>query len=94
MSENLINIEIAYAEPQQQWLLNLQVLANTTVTDAIKQANLLGLLPQTDFDLHNVGIFGRSCSLDTILKHNDRIEIYRALICDPKQARRNRAAKI
>lgn len=94
MPEKLINIEIAYAQPQQQWLLKLQVLANTTIANAIKQANLVDIFPQVALELDNVGIFGRSCSLDTILKHNDRVEIYRALICDPKQARRNRAAKI
>ncbi|MBD1389251.1 RnfH family protein [Neiella sp. HB171785] len=89
-----INIEIAYALPQKQTLLSLAVAVETTVEEAIRQSGVLDMHPEIDFDkVNKVGIWSRACKLSSPLKEGDRIEIYRALIADPKEVRKRRAAK-
>lgn len=93
MVSTLINVEVAYALPAAQQLITLNVLTGTSVQQAI---SLSGLLAQnTDIDLtrNKVGIFSLPCHLEQIVQAGDRIEIYRALQQDPKEARRNRASK-
>lgn len=94
MEETLLNIEVAYAQPASQQIVALNVPTGTSVQQAI---TLSGLLTQyLDIDLarnNKVGIFSLPCSLDQILQAGDRVEIYRALQQDPKEARRNRASK-
>ena len=87
MSASVIAVEVAYASPVRQWLVALTLPANATVGDAIAAANLANL-PTLE---GNVGIFARSCQLGDVLKHGDRVEIYRPLIADPMAQRRTRA---
>ena len=87
MSASVIAVEVAYASPVRQWLVALALPVNATVSDAIAAANLANL-PALE---GNVGIFARSCQLTDILKHGDRVEIYRPLIADPMAQRRTRA---
>ena len=89
----VINIEVAYAKPDEQVILALQVAQGTTVGEAISLSNILLRFPEIDLSKTKVGIFSQICKLDEILKQNDRVEIYRPLLCDPMQARRQRAAK-
>jgi putative ubiquitin-RnfH superfamily antitoxin RatB of RatAB toxin-antitoxin module len=87
----LIEIEVVYALPQEQTLFSFQVPAGTTVEEALAQC---GVLERYQLGKETpVGIFGKRVSPDTVLSSRDRIEIYRPLIADPKQARRRRAAK-
>jgi putative ubiquitin-RnfH superfamily antitoxin RatB of RatAB toxin-antitoxin module len=86
-------IEIAYAKPQQQCLLSLEVPAEATAQQAIEQSGILEQFPEIDLNINRVGIFSKPCKLDQILQAGDRIEIYRPLIADPKEARKSRAAK-
>ena len=86
-------IEIAYAKPQQQCLLSLEVPAKATAQQAIEQSGILEQFPEIDLNINRVGIFSKPCKLDQLLQAGDRIEIYRPLIADPKEARKNRAAK-
>ena len=91
MSDAMLEIEVAYATPKQQKIIILEVDNKTTVEQAIDASKIADLFPQQDFKTAQVGLFGKNCSRDTVLQQGDRIEIYRPLLCDPKQARRNRA---
>lgn len=92
MSANTLQVEVAYANPDQQWLVTVVVPENATVSDAIAAAHLQGLPAQKWSELNgNVGIFARPCQLSDGLKQGDRVEIYRPLVADPMAQRRNRA---
>lgn len=86
-------VEVAYATSDVQALVTLKMPQGATVEDAIKASGLLTHFPNIDLSVNPVGIFGKVCSLDQTLKTNDRIEIYRPLLHDPKEARRQRAGK-
>ncbi len=93
-SSTLMSIEIAYATPQQSWLIALEVEAGTSIKQAITSSGILTQCPTIDLQKNKVGIFSKIVDLDTVLESGDRIEIYRPLILDPKQARRLRAEKV
>lgn len=87
-----LHIEVAYALPKQQVLLQLDVPPGTTVEAAIQQSGVLEKFPEIDLAQNKVGIFSKVVALDTPLRDRDRIEIYRPLIADPKEIRRQRAS--
>jgi putative ubiquitin-RnfH superfamily antitoxin RatB of RatAB toxin-antitoxin module len=87
----LITVEVAYALPDEQVIMSLEVADNTSVEQAIKRSGILERYPQINMDTDKVGIFGKICKLDATLSHKDRIEIYRPLIADPKESRRQKA---
>ncbi len=89
----IINVEVAYAKPDEQVIIPLQVSEGTTVNEAIELSQVLLRFPEIDLVKTKVGIFSQVCKLDAVLKQNDRVEIYRPLLLDPMQARRQRAAK-
>ena len=94
MSANpTINIEVAYALPEKQVIIPVNVDVGTTVGEAIAQSGIMQEFPQIDVDNSTVGIFGKATKMTTVLKAGDRVEIYRALIADPKEVRRKRAAE-
>jgi putative ubiquitin-RnfH superfamily antitoxin RatB of RatAB toxin-antitoxin module len=86
-------VEVVYATSGVQALVTLKMPAGATVQDAIQASGFLMHFPDIDLTVNPVGIFGRVCSLDQKLKANDRVEIYRPLLHDPKEARRQRAVK-
>ena len=86
-----ITIEVAYAAARGQTVLQLEVKSGTTIGEAIKQSGILQQFPEIDLALNKVGVFGKLARTDTLLRDRDRVEIYRALIADPKEARRRRA---
>ena len=89
-----IPVELAYALPDQQILLSLDVEPGTTVGELIEQSGILEQFPDIDVGKTNkVGIFGKLTKLNTVLREKDRVEIYRPLIADPKEVRRRRAAE-
>jgi len=90
----LMNIEVSYANPTKQALLTCELSKNVTVKDAIEKSGILMQFPEIDLGVNSVGIFGKKVSLETTLSEGDRVEIYRPLIIDPKEARRLRANKI
>jgi putative ubiquitin-RnfH superfamily antitoxin RatB of RatAB toxin-antitoxin module len=92
-AEPLLGVEVAYALPHRQWLWTLRVRRGSTVADAIAQSGCRIWLPDVSIDDHNVGIFSRPVTLATPLREGDRVEIYRPLQIDPKDARRKRAAE-
>ncbi len=86
-----INIEVAYALPDEQVILTLEVPDDCLVEDAIKRSGILEKYPQINLANDKVGIFGKICKLGASLRNKDRIEIYRKLIADPKESRRQKA---
>lgn len=88
---DLIPIEVAYALPDEQLLLSLNVPEGTTVESAIEQSGILARFPEVDLNQNAVGIFGKVAKKSRVLESGDRVEIYRPLIADPKQMRRERA---
>lgn len=88
---NSIRVEVAYALADRQWLLTLALPAGSTVRQALQRPELSEALPGLDPTAMPVGIFSRRCDPDTVLQDGDRIELYRPLRIDPKEARRHRA---
>lgn len=86
-------IEVVYALEKKQTLLSLEVQQGTTLKQAIELSGILDTYPQIDLLKDKTGIFGKIAKLDDILREKDRVEIYRPLIADPKQVRKDRAAK-
>jgi len=93
MANENINIEVAYALPEEQDLLTIGVSEGASVKDVILQSEILTLHPELDIDVMKVGIFGKMAKMDQIVRDRDRIEIYRPLIADPKEVRRRKAAE-
>ncbi len=89
----MFTIEVAYATATKQRILALQVPEGTTAGQAIVLSNIAAHFPEEDFSKPAVGIFSQVCALEKPLTAGDRVEIYRPLLCDPKQARRERAAR-
>lgn len=89
----LMNIEVAYATPEQQVIVALDLPENSTLETAINASGLLARFPEIDLSAAAVGIFGKLCELNQPLKAGDRVEMYRPLHNDPKEARRQRARK-
>jgi putative ubiquitin-RnfH superfamily antitoxin RatB of RatAB toxin-antitoxin module len=93
MSDALIEVEVAYATSGEQIIVALKLPEGATVEEAIKASGLRACFPEIDQAQLQAGIFGRVCTLDQRLKQADRVEIYRPLKHDPKEARRQRAGK-
>ena len=91
VSAGLLEVEVVYARPEQQVLIQLSVPGGSTVRDAIIRSNILSDVPGLDLETLAVGIFARRVTLDYILKTGDRVEIYRPLTMSPVEARRWRA---
>ena len=89
---NNITVEVAYALPLEQIIIPVSVAPNTTAEAAIEASRITNKYPQIDLSVNKVGLFGKLIKLDTPLRHLDRVEIYRPLIADPKEVRRQRAA--
>lgn len=86
-----ISVEVAYALPSRQTLVQLSLPAGSTVEQAIRASGLLERHPEIDVATNKVGIFGKQCQPDTVLRDHDRVEVYRPLRADPKEVRRRRA---
>jgi putative ubiquitin-RnfH superfamily antitoxin RatB of RatAB toxin-antitoxin module len=92
-----IPIELAFGLPDEQLLLAFEVPEGCTVAGAVQLAlaehGLGARFPQVDFSACRTGIWSRQVSGEQPLQAGDRIELYRPLQADPKDARRARAAK-
>mgnify|MGYP003390998890 FL=1 len=86
-----LSIEIAYALSQKQELVHLKLPAGSTVQQAIDASGLRQRHPEIDLAKNKVGVFGKLTRLDAPLRDRDRVEIYRPLIADPKEVRKQRA---
>ena len=86
-------IEVAYATPQKQIIIECEIDPDTPVREAVRLSGIDREFPQIDPDNCDLGIFGKAVADDYNLVDGDRIEIYRPLIADPKEIRRQRAAQ-
>ena len=89
----LLGIEVAYATPQRQALVGIEVAPGCTLRQAIERSGILAQFPEISLERCKVGVFGRLRQLDDAVEAGDRVEIYRPLTADPKQARRLRAKR-
>ena len=88
-----IMVEIAYAMPEQQVIIPVKMNEGATAEAAIMASGIVDKFPEIDLSTSKVGIFGKLSKLDAVLRNLDRVEIYRPLIADPKEVRRQRAAE-
>ena len=89
----MITIEVAVALPDRQRVVEISVADNTTVQEAIERSGLQEKFPEIDFASAPVGIWCREVERGEVLKQGDRVEIYRPLAIDPREARRQLAAQ-
>lgn len=93
MAVESINVEVAYATPEKQIIRAVNVDAGTTLGAAIVQSGIMMDFPDLDLENAKVGIYGKVAEMTTPVSEGDRVEIYRPLIADPKEVRRQRAAE-
>lgn len=86
-------VEVVYALADRQALVAIAVPAGTTVGDAIEQSGIAGQFPDEDLSACKLGIWGRLAASNQVLEDGDRVEIYRPLTIDPREARRELATE-
>lgn len=91
MAERTIHVEVVHAGTGLPLMFRVELAAGSTVMQAIQASGIAGLLPAGSIDPDRLGIFSRKVAPDCAVQDGDRIEIYRPLILDPKEARRRRA---
>jgi len=87
-------VEVAYALAEKQSLISIEVEKGTTLKEAVEASGILDTFEEIDLSKDRVGIFSKFATLETVLREKDRVEIYRPLIADPKQVRKERAALV
>jgi uncharacterized protein len=90
---DLISVEVCYALAEKQHLVKLRLAEGSTLQQALEASGLLEKHPEIDLKKNKFGIFAKLSKLDTVLRERDRVEIYRPLIADPKEVRKQRAAE-
>ena len=91
--KDTIRVEVAYALPDRQAILALDVSPGTTALDAARQSGITDKFEGIDLENAKLGIFGALVAPAQVLQEGDRVEIYRPLIADPKEVRKARAAR-
>jgi putative ubiquitin-RnfH superfamily antitoxin RatB of RatAB toxin-antitoxin module len=92
-AEKTWRVEVAYATPVRQEIIEVSVRPGTTVEQVIRASGVLERFPEIDLTRQHVGIFGETARLQDAVHDGDRVEIYRPLLADPKEARRTRATR-
>jgi putative ubiquitin-RnfH superfamily antitoxin RatB of RatAB toxin-antitoxin module len=90
---NKICVEVAFALPDKQEIVMLEVLPGTTAAQAVSQSDISHHFPDLTTNGAALGVFGKAVKDDYVLHAGERVEIYRPLIADPKEVRKQRAAK-
>jgi putative ubiquitin-RnfH superfamily antitoxin RatB of RatAB toxin-antitoxin module len=93
MADPKLKVQVCYATPERQILLDVMLPAGSTLHQAIDASGVLRQAPEIDVSVCRVGLYGKLKSLDTELHDHDRVEIYRPLRADPMESRRRRASK-
>lgn len=90
-----VQIEVAYALPEKQRIVPITVPAGTSVAEAARLSGIVHEFPQLDLAAARYGVFGKAVrdADSELVQDGDRVEIYRPLLIDPRQARANRVAK-
>lgn len=90
-ADEAITVQVAYARPERQCVLDLTVEAGTTARQAVRASGITDVFTEIDPEAAPIGIYGRAVDDEHPLREGDRVEIYRPLTLDPKEARRQRA---
>ena len=90
----MIAVQVVYALPGSQRIYAVNLPDGATVSDAINASGVLADHPALDLGAHRLGVFGKVAAADRPVRDGDRVEIYRPLTADPKEARRKRAKRI
>jgi len=93
VTEDQIEVEVAYAREDEQAILSVAAHMGLTAREAIERSGILERFSEIDLARNKIGVFGKLAKLDQVLEPGDRVEIYRPLIADPKEARKKRAAE-
>ncbi|MES9880629.1 MAG: RnfH family protein [Sedimenticola sp.] len=93
MVSDQFDVEVAYARDDEQLILTVSGEKGMTVEQAVERSKVIDHFPEIDLAKAKMGIFGKAAKKDAELKPGDRVEIYRPLIADPKEARKKRAAE-
>ena len=88
-----ISVDVCYAMAGRQEVVKLSLTAGSTLGDALQASGLLDKYPEIDLKKNKFGIWNKLAKVDAVLRERDRVEIYRLLIADPKEVRRQRAAE-
>ena len=91
MTRKTMQVQVVYALPDRQLVLRIDLQSGATVWRAIEVSGILERVPEIDLSMNVVGVFGTVCEPDRVLDPDDRVEIYRPLVNDPKEMRRERA---
>lgn len=89
----MLNVEVCYALPEKQLLVPVRLPVGATLQQALEASGVLEKHPEIDLKKNKFGIFSKLSKLDSVLREGDRVEIYRPLIADPKEVRKQRAAE-
>ncbi|MDO4435174.1 MAG: RnfH family protein [Cardiobacteriaceae bacterium] len=93
LSRKMITVEVVYGEATLQKILTLKMYEGATLWQAVERSGIVRFFPHLDFNKLDYGIWGQGKRKDEVLRDGDRVEIYRPLIADPKEMRRQRAKK-
>lgn len=93
MAEAMIAVEVCYPMAHKQEVVRLRLPAGSTLQAAVEASGLLGKYPEIDMKKNKFGLWNKLSKLDAVLRDMDRVEIYRPLIADPKEVRKQRAAE-
>ena len=87
-----LDIEVVFALPEKQHLVEVRLAEGATVADAVEASSIAAAFPDYDLAQCAVGVWGQPVERDRVLISGDRVELYRALLMDPREARRRLAA--
>lgn len=90
---DMLNIEVCYALADHQDIVRLRLPEGATLGQALEASGLLAKYPEIDLKKNKFGIYAKLSKVDAVLRDHDRVEIYRPLIADPKEVRKQRAAE-
>lgn len=89
----MIKVEVCYARAERQELVSVRLPEGATLGEALEASGLLSKYPEIDVGKNKFGIYAKLSKADAVLRDRDRVEIYRPLIADPKEVRKQRAAE-
>jgi putative ubiquitin-RnfH superfamily antitoxin RatB of RatAB toxin-antitoxin module len=86
-----MRVEVVFALPERQVLQAADVPEHATVADVIVVSRIASHFPECDMDALQAGIWGQPVARDHVVREGDRIELFRELKMDPREARRLKA---
>ena len=90
---NQIQVEVVYGRQDRQKVVAVTLNEGATLREAVERSGLLAEFPEIDLEKNKLGIWNKLAKPDAVVRDKDRLEIYRPLIADPKEVRKQRAAE-